>query len=63
MILTALFTLIDHGAAKLSTAIDDGVYDLSVLGRHGEAESLDILMGIFLEDLIDFHGRLLSSWS
>ena len=58
--LAASFTLIDHGAAKLGTAIDDGVDDFSVFKRHEVTEALDILMGIFLEDLIHFHGRLLS---
>ena len=61
MVLTAFFTLIDHGSAIFCTAVDDGVNDISVFRRHEITEALDILMGICLEDLIDFHGHLPSS--
>jgi hypothetical protein len=61
--LAAFLTLIDHGAAILGTAIDDGVDDFSVFKRHEITEALDILMGVFLEDLIHCHGHLLSSVS
>jgi len=63
MVLTAFFTLIDHGSTVFCAAIDDGVNDLSVFGRHEITEALDILSGIFLEDVINCHGHLLSSVS
>ena len=63
MVLTALFALIDHGSTGWGTAVDDGVDDLSVIQRHGVTEAVDILMGVFFEDFIYFHGHLLSSVS
>jgi len=62
VILTALFTLVDHGSATLGAAADNGVYGLSVFRRHEIAKAFDILRGVFLEDFIYCrHGRLLSS--
>ena len=62
MVLATFFTLIDHDSAILCTAIDNGVDDFSVFGRHGLTEALDILGSIRLEDLFNRgHGHLLSS--
>jgi len=49
---TAFFTFVDHGSAIRGAAVDHGVNDLVMFRRHGPAESVNILGGIFSEDFI-----------
>ena len=58
--LAAIFTFVDHGSAVWCSTVHDSVNDLAVFGRHDLTEAVNILRGVFTEDLIYCrHGRVL----
>jgi hypothetical protein len=63
VILAAFLALIDDCSIMTGAAIDNGVNNLSVIGRDEVAEAVDILRRINFKDIIYCHDYLLSSSS
>jgi hypothetical protein len=62
MFFAAFFAFIDHVTVMTGAAIDNGIDNLQVFGRHGLAETGNVFVSISFKYLIYcYHGHLPSS--